>query len=78
MDSFNCLRNSKLNFRSPTIVRIFLVRGNKVLTVRRQVFIYIPKIYEPLSDSESEQELAEHEENAIFSLSEEEDELESF
>ena len=37
-----------------------------------------PKIYEPLSDSESEQELAEHDENAIFSQSEEEDELESF
>ena len=34
--------------------------------MRRQVFIYIPKIYEPLSDSESEQELAEHDENAIF------------
>ena len=47
-------------------------------TMRRQVFIYIPKIYEPLSDSESEQELAEHYENAIFSQSEEEDELESF
>ena len=46
--------------------------------MRRQVFIYIPKIYEPLSDSESEQELAEHNENAIFSQSEEEDELESF
>ena len=46
--------------------------------MRRQVFIYIPKIYEPLSDSESEQELAEHDENAIFSQSEEEDELESF
>ena len=44
----------------------------------RQVFIYIPKIYEPLSDSESEQELAEHDGNAIFSQSEEEDELESF
>jgi len=37
-----------------------------------------PKIYEPLSDSESEQEVAEHDENAIFSQSEEEDELESF
>ena len=37
-----------------------------------------PKIYEPLSDSESEQELAEHDENAIFSQSEEEDELEPF
>ena len=46
--------------------------------MRRQVFIYIPKIYEPLSDSESEQEVAEHDENAIFSKSEEEDELESF
>ena len=60
------------------------LRGHKVLTsrpsqtARRKVFIYIPKIYEPLSDSESEQELAEHDENAIFSLSEEEDELESF
>ena len=31
-------------------------------TAHRQVFIYIPKIYEPLSDSESEQELAEHDE----------------
>ena len=30
------------------------------LTARRQVFIYIPKIYEPLSDSESEEEVAEH------------------
>ena len=48
------------------------------MTVRRQVFIYIPKIYDPLSDSESEQELAEHDKNAIFSQSEEEDELESF
>ena len=37
-----------------------------------------PKIYEPLSDSESEQELAEHDENAIFPQSEGEDELESF
>ena len=46
--------------------------------MRRQVFIYIPKIYEPLSDSESEQELAEHDENAIFSQSEKEDELKSF
>ena len=46
--------------------------------MRRQVFIYIPKIYDPLSDSESEQELAEHDKNAIFSQSEEEDELESF
>ena len=46
--------------------------------MRRQVFIYIPKIYEPHSDSEFEQELAEHDEIAIFSQSEEEDELESF
>jgi len=37
-----------------------------------------PKIYEPLSNSESEQEVAEHDENAIFSQSEKEDELESF
>ena len=36
------------------------------------------KIYEPLSDSESEQELAVYDENAIFSHSEEEDKLESF
>ena len=36
------------------------------------------KIYEPQSDSESEQELAEHQENAIFSQSDEEDEIESF
>ena len=35
-------------------------------TALHQVFIYIPKIYEPLSDSGSEQELAEHNENAIF------------
>ena len=37
-----------------------------------------PKVYEPQPDFESEQELAEHEENAIFSQSEEEDEIESF
>ena len=36
------------------------------------------KIYEPLLNSESEQELAKHEENAFFSQSEEEDEIKSF
>ena len=37
-----------------------------------------PKIYKPQSDSESEQELAEQEENAIFSQIKEEDKTESF
>ena len=37
-----------------------------------------PKIYEPQSDSESEQELAEHEKKSFFSQREEEDEIKLF